>query len=292
MSFAQQPLPEKGASRGDMTEFLTRFAPSPSGPMHLGHAASALHVWQAAKSARGEVLLRIEDIDLTRCMSGYEQLIVQDLKWLKLNWKPPLIRQTERLELYQQAADNLRQRGLLYRCFKTRAEIADLSAGRPYTGAPLSGREEREKLERSEAFAWRLSLGAAKSALGARYDRLSACLIEPKAERILKIDPGPHGDVVLVRKDTPASYHLACTYDDAAQNITHIIRGEDLREVTHIHVLLQALMDWPTPKYQFHDLILAPDGRKLSKRKGDKGLAAYREDGMTPDDIRRMVGFA
>ena len=275
-----------------MTDFLTRFAPSPSGPMHLGHAASALHVWQAADSAGGKVLLRIEDIDVTRCIPGYERLIVQDLNWLGLKWQPPLIRQTDRLELYRQAAEELRERGLLYRCFKTRSEIADLAGDAPYIGVPLNDSEERGKLERGEAFAWRLSLDAAKSALGARYDRLSACLIEPAGERVLKIDPAPFGDVVLVRKDTPASYHLACTYDDAAQHITHIIRGEDLRGVTHIHVLLQALMDWPTPKYQFHDLILAPDGSKLSKRKGDKGLSAYREEGMTPVEIRRMVGFA
>ncbi len=275
-----------------MTEFLTRFAPSPTGPMHLGHAASALHVWQAAKAAKGEVLLRIEDIDITRCKPSYERLIVQDLDWLGLQWKPPLVRQTDRLNLYRQAADELRERGLLYRCFKTRSEVAALTGCEPFIGAPLSDKEERERLGRGETFAWRLSLSAAKSALGARYHRLTACLIEADGEKVLKINPAPHGDVVLVRKETPASYHLACACDDAAQNITHIVRGEDLREVTHIHVLLQALMDWPTPKYRFHDLILAPDGSKLSKRKGDKGLSAYREEGMTPGDIRRMVGFA
>tara|TARA_R110002072_G_scaffold94226_1_gene208374 strand:- start:1476 stop:2321 length:846 start_codon:yes stop_codon:yes gene_type:complete len=281
-----------------MTGFVTRFAPSPTGHLHLGHAASAFHVWDAARAAGGQVLLRIEDIDQTRCRPEYEASILSDLKWLGLDWSGPVRRQSEHFDAYARVLENLEARGLIYRCFKTRREIAAaLPAGAdpdeaPYVGKPVSPATESERLARGHAFAWRLSLCAARDALGARYKALAFTEETAQGVRMVPANPSAFGDVVLARKDTPASYHLACCHDDALQGITHVIRGEDIRDMTSVHVLLQALMDWPTPLYRFHPLLLGPDGKKLSKRAGDKGLAAFREEGLTPGDIRAMIAAA
>lgn len=280
-----------------MTDFVTRFAPSPTGYLHLGHACSAFHVWDAARAAGGRVLLRIEDIDQTRCRPEYETAILEDLKWLGLDWDGPVRRQSEHFHDYEATISDLRTRGLVYRCFRTRREIA---AAMPadadpeewgFAGAPLPAAEEEARLARGEAFAWRLSLAAAEAALGPRYARLSYVDESDGTPRPVPADPRPFGDVVLGRKETPASYHLACCHDDALQGVTHVIRGEDIREMTAVHALLQALMDWPQPVYRFHPLILGPDGRKLSKRAGDRGLRAWRDEGKTPDDLRRMTGL-
>lgn len=277
--------------------FITRFAPSPTGHLHLGHAASAFHVWQAAEAAGGKVLLRIEDIDRTRCRPEYEASIIQDLAWLGLAWDGDIRRQSEHFDDYASVLDQLRARGLVYRCFRTRREIAAaLPAGvnpdmAGYRGAPLPPDEEDRRIRKGDAFAWRLSLAAARDALGARYKSLSYTELTEHGPQAVAADPAPFGDVVLARKDTPTSYHLACCHDDALQGVTHVIRGEDLREVTAVHALLQALMDWPQPLYRFHPLVMGPDDRKLSKRSGDRGLLAWREDGKTPEDIRAMVGF-
>ena len=281
-----------------MSEFVTRFAPSPTGHLHLGHAASAFHVWDAARAAGGRVLLRLEDIDQTRCRLEYEASILADLEWLGLDWSGPVRRQSDHFDDYARVIDSLNERGLIYRCFKTRREIAAaLPAGADpdeagYVGKPFSPSEEAEYLNRGHAFAWRLSLARAKVALGPRYGALSYMEWTATGPRTVRVDPQAFGDVVLARKDTPASYHVACCHDDALQGITHVIRGEDIRAMTSVHVLLQALMDWPTPLYRFHPLILGPDGKKLSKRAHDKGLSAYREEGMTPDDIRAMTSAA
>ncbi|HPE47986.1 MAG TPA: tRNA glutamyl-Q(34) synthetase GluQRS [Hyphomonas sp.] len=280
-----------------MSNFVTRFAPSPTGYLHLGHAASAFHVWDAARAAGGPVLLRIEDIDRTRCRPEYEAAILEDLAWLRLDWAPPLRRQSDHFDEYQAVLDTLRARGLLYRCFRTRREIAAaLPAGADpdetgFIGRPLPEAEERSRLARGHAFAWRLSLAAARDALGPRFAGLSYVDESSGTARRVPADPAPFGDVVLARKETPASYHLACCHDDALQGITHVIRGEDIREMTAVHALLQALMDWPQPVYRFHPLVLGPDGKKLSKRSGDRGLRAYRDEGMTPDDLRRLTGL-
>ena len=277
--------------------FLTRFAPSPTGHLHLGHAASAFHVWDAARQAGGKVLLRLEDIDQTRCRPEYDASIIRDLEWLGLGWEGAVRRQSEHFEAYAAVLEDLRARGLIYRCFRTRREIAAaLPAGADpdqsgYTGKPLSQAEETDLIGRNQPFAWRLSLAAARKALGARYDALTYTEQTPQGPRETPADPAPFGDVVLARKDTPASYHLACCHDDALQGITHVIRGEDIHEMTAVHALLQALMDWPRPVYRFHPLVMGPDGRKLSKRAGDKGLLAWREDGKTPADIRAMAGL-
>lgn len=282
-----------------MSGFLTRFAPSPTGRLHLGHAASAFAVWDAARRAGGEVRLRIEDIDLTRCRPEYETAIMEDLAWLGLAWDGPVRRQSEHFANYRAVLDRLRARGLIYRCFRTRREIAaSLPAGADpdeagFTGRPLSADEEAERLARNAPFAWRLSLAKARGLLGEEtFQTLHYDEETPSGRRIVPVDPSPFGDVVLARKDTPASYHLACCHDDALQGITHVVRGEDLRAVTAVHAVLQALMGWPKPVYSFHPLLLGPDGRKLSKRNSDKSLADYRAEGMTPHDIRAMTAPA
>jgi glutamyl-Q tRNA(Asp) synthetase len=280
-----------------MSEFVTRFAPSPTGYLHLGHACSAFHVWDAARAANGRVLLRIEDIDRTRCRPEYEAAILEDLQWLGLDWDGPVRRQSDHFDDYEATITDLRMRGLVYRCFRTRREIAAaMPAGaRPdewgFRGRPLPTSEEEKRLARGDAFAWRLSLAAARDALGLRYERLGYIDESNGTPRRVPADPAPFGDVVLGRKETPASYHLACCHDDALQGVTHVIRGEDIREMTSVHALLQALMDWPQPVYRFHALILGPDGKKLSKRAGDRGLRAWRDEGKTPDDLRRMTGL-
>ncbi|MDP1557015.1 MAG: tRNA glutamyl-Q(34) synthetase GluQRS [Hyphomonas sp.] len=281
-----------------MTALRTRFAPSPTGRLHLGHAASAFAVWDAARAEGGEVLLRIEDIDTGRCRPDHEAAILEDLTWLGLDWTGEVRRQSGHFDEYTTVLNQLRARGLVYRCFLTRREIAArLPAGAdPDEGGlvshPLSPDDEADRLARNAPYAWRLSLDAAKRALGSRFGDLAYAEWTPDSVKPIPARPERFGDVVLARKDTPTSYHLACCHDDALQAVTHIIRGEDLRAVTSIHVLLQALMGWPSPLYRFHPLILGPDGKKLSKRFGDKSLADYRKEGMTPDDIRAMTRAA
>lgn len=279
-----------------MALYRTRFAPSPTGRLHLGHAASAFAVWDEAAMIGAEVLLRIEDIDQTRCRPEYETGIYEDLAWLGCGWTGTVRRQSEHFAEYEATLNALRARGLVYRCFLTRREIAArLPAGAdPDEGGlvshPLAQEDEARRLELNAPYAWRLSLSAAKAALGRDYDTLSYPVwADRQGLRTVPARPERFGDVVLARKDTPASYHLACCHDDALQGITHVIRGEDLRDVTSVHTLLQALMGWPQPVYHFHPLILGPDGKKLSKRFGDKSLSHYREEGMTPDDIRAMT---
>ncbi len=281
-----------------MPDFVTRFAPSPTGRLHLGHAASALQVWRAAQAAGGRVLLRIEDVDTGRCRPEYAAGIVEDLTWLGLSWSGPVRRQSDHFADYARVIDHLAARGLVYRCFRTRREIAAaLPAGADpdiagFTGGPLPDAEEAERLAHQASFAWRLSLRAARRALGPRYSRLSFLEECGGTLQVRPARPEIFGDVVIARKDTPASYHLACCHDDALQGVTHVIRGEDMREVTHIHALLQALMDWPPPVYRFHPLIMGPDGRKLSKRFADKALAAYRAEGYSPGEVMAMTGVA
>ncbi|PKP80902.1 MAG: tRNA glutamyl-Q(34) synthetase GluQRS [Alphaproteobacteria bacterium HGW-Alphaproteobacteria-18] len=281
-----------------MSDYITRFAPSPTGRLHLGHALSAFNVWAAAAEAGGEVRLRIEDIDQTRCKAEFEAGILEDLAWLGLSWTGAIRRQSDHFPEYSAVLDTLRDKGLIYRCFRTRREIASsLPAGADpdeagFVSRPLSPNEEAGRLAHNAPFAWRLSLVAARSALAGGWSGL--CYIEetPSGRARISADPAPFGDVVLARKDTPASYHLACCHDDALQGITHVVRGEDLRAVTAIHALLQALMGWPQPVYRFHPLLLGADGKKLSKRNADKSLAAYRAEGMTPADIRAMTAPA
>ena len=280
-----------------MSDFLTRFAPSPTGRLHLGHAASAFHVWQAAERAGGRVLLRIEDIDPTRCRPEYTDAIFEDLAWLGLSWAPPVRIQSEHISDYDGVVAGLVSRGLAYRCFRTRKEMAEetetagLPAGTPFTGSPLPEDEEARRLDAGEPFAWRLSLEACRDHLGPRWDALAfqTLSLEGVSETV-KARPELHGDIALTRKDAPAAYHVACTHDDALQGITHVIRGTDLEDAAHIHVLLQALMGWPAPVYTHPPLLLGPDGKKLAKRFQSKSLASLRAEGLTPQQVKRLAG--
>ena len=300
---------------------VLRFAPSPNGVLHWGHALSALATWTAARALGGRFLLRIEDIDTGRSRPEFIDGIFRDLAWLGLTWEEPVLRQSQRFPLYRAAADRLAAMGLLYPCFATRAEIDTATAGssaRDPDGAPLYPGLWRDRPQadidaaraRGLPFALRLDMGKALARLRERQrgpltyveglgipeatadalsvppphlahlpafapgapllQHLRASLVAPR--RVVEADPARWGDVVLVRKDTPASYHLAVVVDDAAQGITHVTRGADLSAATDLHRLLQVLLDLPAPVYAHHALITDASGRKLSKSAGDVGL--------------------
>lgn len=273
-----------------MSAFRTRFAPSPTYYLHLGHAASALHVWRRAEEAGGEVLLRIEDIDTTRCRPEYTAAIYQDLEWLGLSWPEPVRVQSEHFSDFKAVIDHLTQRGLTYRCFRTRTELADLQD--PLRPGPHPADDEAARLNEGLPFAWRLSLAACQDALGEAWHALSYTERTPQGRVERAADPMREGDIVLARKDSPSAYHVAATHDDALQGITEIIRGEDLIDAPHIQTLLQALMGWPAPIYEHHALLLDETGQKLSKRQQSISLASLRADGMTADQVRSRLGFS
>lgn len=277
--------------------FVTRFAPSPTGCLHRGHAFSALTAFRAAGEANGRFLLRIEDIDATRCRPEYDAAILEDLAWLGVDWEQPVRRQSNHLADYHAAIETLRKRGLVYRCFKTRKEIdigrAPHEPTAAYVGAPLPVDKEAERLERGEAFAWRLSLAAAREALGG-FENLT--FVEqgagPNGETgVVQARPETAGDIVLARKDVGVAYHLAVVHDDALQGVTHVIRGLDLFEAAHIQRLLQALLDLPTPTYRHHGLLLGPDGKRYAKRDRAQTLRELRASGMSATDLRTELGF-
>ena len=279
---------------------VTRFAPSPTGLIHRGHAYSALTAWTASQDAGGRFLLRIEDTDFTRCRPEYEAAILDDLRWLGLDWEQPVRRQSEHRTDYDAALDRLRGMGVLYRCFRTRKELMALAGMAPhaddpadtqaFAGGPLSPDEEAEKLAAGQAFAWRLSLAAAHDRLGG-FDSLT--WIEETADPGLKTAvPERLGDMVLGRKDIGVGYVIASVVDDALQGVTHVIRGEDLIETTSIQRVLQALLDLPTPVYRHHRLLLGPDGKRYAKRDGSVTLAALREADVTAEELRTELGFS
>ena len=277
--------------------FVTRFAPSPTGLLHRGHAYSALTAFRAARDAGGRFLLRVEDIDATRCRPEYEAALLEDLAWLGLDWDGPVRRQSEHLADYHADIEALRRRGLVYRCFKTRKEIdigrAPHEPAVPYVGAPLPPGEEAQRLERGEAFAWRLSLAAAREALGG-FEGLA--FVEegagPDGETgLIQARPETAGDIVLARKDVGVAYHLAVVHDDALQGVTHVIRGHDLFEAAHIQRLLQALLGLPTPTYRHHGLLVGPDGKRYAKRDKAQTLRALRMRGTPPETLRSELGF-
>ena len=282
-----------------MAGFLTRFAPSPTGYLHRGHAFSALTAHATARAVNGRFLLRIEDIDATRCRPEYEQAIHEDLAWLGLAWEKPVRRQSDHLADYAGALRELGERGLLYRCFRTRREIAEEIGRAPhgameaFRGAPLPPADEARRVEAGEPFAWRLSLAAADAALGG-FAGLS--FVEegqgPNGEHgRIQARPWVGGDVVLARKDVGVAYHLAVAFDDALQGVTHVIRGQDLFEATHVQRLIQALMGWPPPVYRHHRLLTGPDGRRFAKRDRAETLRDLRARGVTPQALRREIGF-
>jgi len=278
---------------------VTRFAPSPTGLLHRGHAFSALTAWRAAREAGGRFLLRMEDIDPTRCRPEFEAAILEDLAWLGLDWDGPVRRQSQHLADYQLVIRDLDARGLLYRCFRTRKEILDTIGDAPHgpvdaaRPGPHPADEEARLLAEGLPFAWRLSLDRARDAL-CRQDALIFVEqgVGPNGEtgRILA-RPETAGDAVLARKDSGTAYHVAVTHDDALQGVTHVIRGEDLFEATHVQALIQTLMGWPTPVYRHHRLLADADGRRYAKRDRSVTLAELRAGGVTPEALRIELGF-
>lgn len=281
--------------------FTTRFAPSPSGLLHRGHAFSALTAYRAARQAQGRFVLRIEDIDLVRCRREFEDAIFEDLAWLGLAWETPVRRQSDHFADYEAALGALRERGLVYRCFRTRKEVLEEIAraphgmGEAFRGGPLPADEEARRLETGAPFAWRLSLEAARRALGEAAWAGLSFLEEgagPQGEHgRLRARPEAAGDVVLARKDVGVAYHLAVVVDDALQQITHVVRGCDLFEATPIQRLLQTLLGLPEPVYRHHRLLLGPDGKRYAKRDKAETLREIRARGVSAEALRRELGF-
>ncbi|MGD9537557.1 MAG: tRNA glutamyl-Q(34) synthetase GluQRS [Alphaproteobacteria bacterium] len=272
---------------------VTRFAPSPTGALHLGHAYAALTAWRAAKAAQGRFHLRIEDIDATRCRPEFEAQQLADLAWLGLDWERPVRRQSEHLADYAAVLETLDQAGLLYPCFCTRAEIrAEIArAGAaphianggaepiyPGTCRALAIDERKRRIAAGAPYALRLDMADALEHAGplAWHDQVRGRI---------EVMPQRFGDIVLARKEMPTSYHLAATLDDHLQGVTLVTRGEDLFEATHVHRLLQALLGLDTPAYAHHRLITDPSGRRLAKRDRALTLASLRERGVTPAEI-------
>ena len=275
---------------------VTRFAPSPTGLLHLGHAHSALFAWRAARQAGGRFLLRIEDIDRGRCRPEFESAILEDLAWLGLSWDEPVRRQSEHLDDYRAALDRLAERGLVYPCFCTRKEIrAEIArAGRAPHGPEgplypglcrgLPADEGRSRIAGGEAHALRLDLARALESVG-------DLAWEDLGEGFIEATPEILGDVVLARKDVPTSYHLAVTWDDALQGVTLVTRGADLLPATHVHRLLQALLGLPTPTWHHHALVEDESGKRLAKRHDALSIRALRAAGRSPAEVRALAGF-
>jgi glutamyl-Q tRNA(Asp) synthetase len=283
-----------------------RFAPSPNGYLHLGHALSALLNFDMARAAGGRLLLRIEDIDETRCRPEYEQAIYEDLAWLGIAWEEPVRRQSAHLDDYRAALAQLESMGLLYPSFESRAEIAALVAERERSGAwprdpdgaplypgdakSMSGAERQRRIEAGERYALRLDMAAALVRAGELAWMETGQ--EPNGDYgPLRAMPAVWGDVVLARKETPTSYHLSVVVDDALQGVTNVVRGQDLFHATSVHRLLQTLIGLPSPTYHHHRLLMDADGKKLSKSTEATGLRELRARGATPADIRRMAGL-
>ena len=273
---------------------VTRFAPSPTGYLHLGHAHAALFAYETARASGGQFLLRIEDIDTGRCRPEFEAAIYEDLAWLRLDWEKPVRRQSEHMTEYAAAVARLEDMELIYPCFCTRAAIkaeieraADAPQGPdgpvyPGTCRALTIDERTRRIASGESYALRLDMARA----AARAGRLTWT---DRGRGTVTAAPEKFGDVVLARKDTPTSYHLAVTLDDATQGVTLVTRGEDLLPATDIHRLLQALLGLPTPEYHHHRLITDAAGKRLAKRDRASTLHDLREAGHSPDEVRRMA---
>ena len=285
--------------------FTTRFAPSPTGPLHLGHAYSALLAHDMARAAGGRFLLRIEDIDSTRCRPHWEAQIYDDLAWLGIAWDAPPQRQSDHLTAYRAALDGLWRRGLIYPCTWTRRDIGAAASAPQEGAAPAYGpdgliypgtcRAKPRPPVMPDGTALRLNMAAALKVIGASDTRLNFRETGTGTTRAISIDmqklTSTVGDIVLSRKDFPGSYHLSVVLDDAAQNVTHVIRGTDLFDATQIHVVLQKLFGLATPTYHHHRLIRDAAGKRLAKRDDARAIAKYRADGATPQDIREKVGL-
>lgn len=281
-----------------MSDVVTRFAPSPTGALHLGHAYAAWVASSRAREAGGRFLLRLEDIDRERCRPAYAEAILDDLTWLGLRWDGEVVVQSGRLALYASALDGLRARGLLYPCFCSRADILReiaQSASAPHgpDGAPLypgtcrslGEAASRARMASGAPHAWRLDMARAMAGVPSlSYTDLTETPVE------IACAPGRFGDVVLARQDTGCGYHLCVTHDDASQGVTVVTRGEDLRHATDLHRLLQHLMGWPAPAYVHHRLVTDATGRRLAKRDRDVTIAALRAAGFAPADVLARAG--
>lgn len=288
------------------SDICTRFAPSPTGLLHLGHACSALLAYDFACQSGGTFVLRIEDIDVSRCRPEFDAAILEDLAWLGLTWEEPVRRQAEHFAEYAQAVQTLGDMGLTYPCFCTRKEIAvEIEAavtaphgpdGAHYPGTcrGMSEDERREKLEAGVAFVTRLDAAKAAAHLeeaGSLPLHFEELLTLGSNETFkVEVDPLLFGDIVLARKDIPTSYHISVVFDDHLQCISHVIRGEDLREATHVHRVLQVLLGIDPPVYFHHPLIRDETGRRLAKRDKAMTLRALKETGALPEDIRARSG--
>jgi len=288
-----------------MSSLVCRFAPSPNGDLHLGHALSGLMNFDLARAAGGQFLLRIDDIDQARCRAELEAAIYQDLAWLGVSWDGAVRRQSEHLDDYRAALARLDAQGLVYPSFESRAEIAALARAAPAAqprdpdGAPLypgaaralSRAERARRVAAGEPHALRLDMAVALARVGTDLTWTETGSGPDGETGTVAAAPARWGDVVLGRKEAPASYHLAVVIDDARQGVTHVVRGRDLFWSTGVHRLLQALLDLPAPVYHHHRLVLGPDGRKLSKSTQATALRSLRHEGVTAAEIRRMVGL-
>lgn len=280
-------------------EFATRFAPSPTGYLHKGHALSALIAFRAAQAAGGRFILRIEDTDFTRCRPEFEAAIYDDLTWLGIDWEKPVLRQSDHRSDYEAAIARLGEMGVLYRCFRTRREQMALAGLAPHAGDPKDGQafrgephppeEEAAFLAEGRPFAWRLSLSAARDRLG-DFERLT-WTEEGLEPGVKSARPATLGDMVVGRKDIGAGYVIASVIDDARQGISHVIRGVDLAELTSVQRVLQALLDLPTPVYRHHALVLDETGRRLAKRDGSTSLKTLRDAGLTREALLTELGL-
>lgn len=282
-----------------------RFAPSPNGALHLGHALSAMLNHDMAMTIGGRFLLRMEDIDLLRCKPEFVTSIYEDLSWLGLEWERPVRRQSEHLPFYQEALENLKERGLVYPAFMTRGEIKahvadaeshgidwpkdpDGSPHYPPFDRHRTDEDRKKRIESGMKHTWRLNMNRALAELSGPLDFLESGKGD---ERTIKVDPAQWGDVVLWRSDAPSSYHLSVTLDDALQGVTHVVRGVDLYASTAVHRMLQTLLGLPQPRYHHHRLIVGEDGKKLSKTLKDQGLSELRQQGKSAQFVRRLVGL-
>ena len=266
---------------------VTRFAPSPTGYLHRGHAFSALTA-RAAAEANGRFLLRLEDIDSARCRPHYATAIEEDLAWIGLGWEQPVRRQSEHLDFYRAALSRLKADGLVYACNRTRREVLDGSFRAPQLSDPV----DEPSAEAQTEVAWRLSMEVAQR----RFRFSDLVFIEEvggvsSEQRVIPVDPTKVGDIVLGRKGLGVSYHLAVVLDDAQQGVSHVTRGLDLFEATHVQRVLQALLGLPTPTYCHHRLIMRPDGKRFAKRDTVETLRDLRKAGVNPQDLRASLGF-
>ena len=303
--------------------FRTRFAPSPTGPLHLGHAYSAMLAHDMALSEGGEFLLRIEDIDQSRARPEWEEMIYDDLRWLGLSWEEPVMRQSERMDAYRQALQRLWDNDYLFPCTCNRRDILT-AASAPQEGEPPTGPDgivypgTCRSTASPDGLPWSMTAMPDDAALRLNSDFIDLIAFEHRIERAgggwshyasfvesghgpsgetgtIEFTPddfrGDIGDIVLARRDMGTSYHLSVVVDDAAQEITHVVRGEDLFEATKIHVALQHFLGVPTPTYHHHRLIRDDQGKRLAKRDDARAIRTYREDGASPSDIRKLVGL-